>query len=116
MGVPLLKCLVHCISGLIKFLSCSLCNAAQVDDLPCMAEVDIARAVFHLRLKLSRVWHVMGSQSFNVQQLQNAIDEDAEIAQCKVLANALLSTTLTSCLSCIGLPAFFYWFRKRTAQ
>ena len=82
-------------------------NAAQVDDLPCMAEVDIACAVFHLLLKLSRVWHVMGSQSFNVQQLQNAIDEDAEIAQCKVLANALLSTTLTSRLYCNGLPAWF---------
>ena len=106
--MPLLKCLIDCISGLIKVLSCSLCNAAQVDDLPRMAEVEIACAVNHLLLKLSRVWHVMGSQSFNVQQLQNAIDEDAEIAQCKVLANALLSTTLTSCLSCIGLPACFY--------
>ena len=67
-----------------------------------MAEVEIACAVNHLLLKLSRVWHVLGSQTLNVEQLQNAIDQDAEIAQCKVLANALLSTTR------IGLPAYCY--------
>lgn len=73
-----------------------------------MAEVEIACAVNHLLLKLSRVWYVLGMQTFNVEQLQNAIDKDAEIAQCKILAHALLSISLTSRLYCIGLPACFH--------